>query len=76
MKPTTEGLKLCTPDEWANYLVNCGVRHYQTESNFNGGYSVMYSRDSSNRHNVLAEVHYLPNATREYFIKQQSNPKE
>lgn len=69
MKSITTGLIACTGEQWADYLASCGVRHYQTESAFNGGYSVMFSRNSANRHDVLAEAHYLPNNDRLYFIK-------
>lgn len=57
-----------TQDAWAEHLV--GLRTVQSEGTFSAGHSVMYSRlvDSADAR-CVAEVHYLPNGLRAYFIR-------
>jgi len=72
MKAFNEGMTEATSDQWVEHLA--GFRTYQTEEIFRGGYSVMYSKLSpaggyTTPGYVVAEVHYLPNGQKHYFVR-------
>lgn len=72
MKAFHEGMTQTNADQWAEHL--SGFRTYQTEEVFRGGYSVMYSKLSpaggyTKPGYVVAEVHYLPDGQRFYFVR-------
>ena len=68
MQPDNSRFIKVTSDEWADFVSD--FRTYHTEGIWRMGYSIMYSRLSGGEKHgaVIAEVHYLPNGEKEYFI--------
>lgn len=74
MKPDNSRLIKVTGDEWADFVSD--FRTYHTEEIWRTGYSVMYSRLSGGEKHgdIIAEIHYLPNREKEYFILKGLKP--
>lgn len=78
MNAMHENMTPASADQWAEHLTN--YRTYQTEETFRTGYSVMLSKLSPHADYVrpgyvVAEVHYLPNGEKLYFVRGGATKK-